>query len=285
MKKLYASLVVAGCICLAAISCEKDNTVRQAPVIPSVETIKIDLSAIPVTKTTKAGETTTKVTEVGAISMMGPETKASVFEAVTGFTGVLTNLWYYIYEDVLNIPIEGLSIVSDAQPTDEGGIWLWEVSDYDYLGQLYDVKLTGEEKGKKVLWELNVSCDGLNGYQNYTWITGWSLKDGSAGQWSVNASPNNTDILIKSDWLAENGEVQSCRITYDLAHGKGTLSEFYNGSYIEYAHAATDPAYDKTLYVNYFQIGDINANATVEWNGTTQLCRYKLGNSDWYQYQ
>lgn len=260
MKKTLFVILAASLLCLAANSCRKDDA-GSAPKVPSVETLKIDLSSIPATK---AGQHS---------------------EAITGIVEVLDNVWGYIYEQIINVPLKGLEIVADAHPVRDGHVWTWKVSDCNYMGQVYEVLLTGREHGNKVDWELSVSRDGFGGYQNYTWITGWSRKDGSEGQWSVSVGPNDMDLLVTSDWQVKDGSVCDCKLTYNLEHALGTFGAFFNGSYIEYIKGASDNAYTDTLIVNYFQIGNIEVDATIEWNSRTHACRFRMGHSgDWIEY-
>lgn len=260
MKNFLKTALVAGILCLAMSSCQKDDSGR-APRIPSVETVRIDLSSLPVTKA-------------------GPSS-----ETLAGLVDVLDNIWGHIYQQLINIPVGGLEIVADAQPVRDGNVWTWKVSDYNCLGQKYEVALVGKERGNKVEWELSVSRNGLGGFQNYTWITGWSKKDGSEGQWMVSVGPGDTDVLVTSDWKAENGTVMDCRLTYNLGHAIGHIGSFFNGSYIEYINGASDNAYTNTLVARYFQIGHIEAGATVEWNYRTGACRFRFGDSpNWIEY-
>lgn len=254
-------MLAAPILCVAASSCQKDD-VASAPRIPSIETLRIDFSAIP---STKAGYHDKEYAEL---------------------VDVLENVWNHIYDHVVDVPLRGLEIVADARPVRDGHLWTWKVSDNDFLGRTYEVTLTGREHGSKVDWALSVSRNGFGGFQNYTWITGWSKKDGSEGQWSVSVGPDDLDLLVTSDWKVKDGSVSSCRLTYNLSHALGTIGAFFNGSYIEYFKGASDNAYTDTLQMCYYQLGHIAVDATVEWNSRTRACRFKRGQSEnWVEFR
>lgn len=256
MKRLFSVIASACAICFAVASCQKDDSAN-APKVPSVETIRIDLSTLPVTKSDNS-------------------------EALASLVSSLNEFWGYIYDQIINIPVKGLEIVAGVQPVQDGNSYTWKVSDTNIAGQTYDVTLTGVVISDKVNWELSVSRDGTGGFQNYTWITGWSMKDGSQGEWYVTVGPGDLDLLVTSSWTAADGEVQSCKLTYNLNHALGTLGSFFSGSYIEYIKGASDNAYTSTLNIHYSLIANITGDIIVEWNTRTKACRFKVsGTNNW----
>ncbi|MDO5443116.1 MAG: hypothetical protein Q4G10_05545 [Bacteroidia bacterium] len=262
MKKIvYLIFAIAA---MTLVSCSKNDDVQnasKAPIMPPVESLRMDLPSLQSTK--------------GSVE----DAAVELFKAIYN---EFVNIFLEINESIVRVPLEGFEMVAQAQPTENGGVWTWSVSDTNIIGQRYNVSLAGEEiTGDKVLWNLSVSKDGLGGFQNYTWIDGWSELDGSAGQWQVRVSPDCTDVLVTSDWTASGGQLQSCRVTYNLEHAVGSVGQFFNGSYIEYLNSATDEHYKESLKIQYFQIGHIGVDLNLEWNEFTGACRIKFGHSGW----
>ena len=195
----------------------------------------------------------------------------------------IVDIWMNLYENMLNVPMGALEIVASAEPTNDGGVWTWNVSDYNCIGQKYAVALTGTEAGEKVNWALSVTRDGTGGFKNYTWLEGWSAKDGSEGQWFVRVSPHDTDVLVTSDWTAENGRLLACRNTYSLEHAMGGIGAFFNGSYVEYSASATDERFNNSLKICYFQIGDYEVGLNLEWNPETNAFRSCMNGGKWVE--
>lgn len=267
MKRIKSSFALMAVLCMALISCNKhsaepDPKPDLPPAVPSIETLKLDLSTVPI-QDTKGLTDSCKI----------------LSRLYSSFLKFFTE----INEAVINVPTAGLEIVASAEPTNDGGIWSWSVSDWNFIGQQYVVSLLGEEQAGKMVWNLNVSRDGTGGFQNYTWITGWSEKDGSAGQWNVRVSPYDTDVLVTSDWTASEGRLETCRLTYSLEHSIGSIGAFFNNSFIEYSHTTSAPEYSESLSVSYFQIGNISAGFDLEWDAESGACHFRFGpNAGWH---
>lgn len=272
MKKhiLFISLIAAACCTL--LSCEKESA--STPVPPPAQTLTIDFGALPFAPSTKSGD----------------DVDPGYNHSLTPITDIIFNIWQHIYKSIVNIPVGSFDAVLNVNPVEGGnGEWIWE-SSYKNFGQTYGVKLIGTDAGKKTDWELKISHDGLLGYNDYAWITGWSAKDGSEGEWYIKAGPRDTDVMLTSSWKAVGNEVQSVKLTYDLDHRHGTISEFFNGSYVEYSHSATDKAYDSSLDMHYGQnVIGLNVNALIEWNSKTGECRINcdkvFDDSSWHKWK
>lgn len=260
MKKFIYKIITVFGIFLLATSCEKDNASKEAPNVPDISTLKIDFPSISTL-----------------------ETKSGAKDTFHQLYGTIVQIWMNMYENMLNVPMGALEIVASAEPSCEGGVWTWRVSDYNCIGQKYSVALTGTEVRNKINWELSVTRDGTGGFRNYTWIEGWSKKDGSAGQWSVRVSPKDTDVMVTSDWTASDGHLLTCRNTYSLKHAIGGIDAFFNGSYVEYSAFATDERFTNSLKINYFQIGDLEVGLGLEWNPDTNAFRTCMNGGKWVE--
>ena len=253
-------LSVLGALFLTTSCGKEDEFAQEAPAVPAVSTLKIEFPTLSRIETKGAAEDSFKL----------------LYTA-------LVDIWMGLYENMLNVPMGALEIVASAEPTYDGGVWTWRVSDYNCIGQQYVVALAGTEVGEKVDWKLSVTRDGFGGFQNYTWIEGWSEKDGSAGQWSVRVSPHDTDVLVTSDWIAADGHLLTCRNTYSLEHAMGSLGAFFNGSYVEYSAFATDERFSHSMKICYFQIGDHEVALNLEWNPDTKAFRTSMNGGRWVE--
>ena len=262
MKIRHSIILAVSCALLLATSCEKEDDFSQkAPAVPAISTLKIDFP---------------EVKGIGTKAFSAEDSFRHLYDA-------FVNIWMDLYENMLNVPMGALEIVASAEPTFDGGVWTWSVSDYNCIGQKYAVNLACTEAGSKVDWKLSVTRDGLGGFQNYTWIEGWSEKDGSAGQWSVRVSPHDTDVLVTSDWTAADGRLLSCRNTYNLSHAMGSIGAFFNGSYVEYSASPTDERFNNSLKISYFQIGNHEVGLNLEWNPETNAFRSSMNGGNWVE--
>lgn len=255
-------MAIAACTVLFA-SCQKDD---HAPIPPKAESIALDLSTFSSTATKAESD--------------------DIDEFYTFAADQVLANWIKIYEQIINIPVKGYELVINSTPVESGKGWLWTANYKDPLGQLYTVKLYGEDKGKKTEWELRVSKDGLLGYEDFCWISGWSSKDGRKGQWSVKVNPLDTDVLVTIDWTANDSKLLSSKITYALNHLCCGIHPFFNSSYIEYVAGASDDAYDSTITACYSHMENAFWTVKIEWNSENcsgrVSCESKFGSSEWH---
>jgi len=264
MKRFLVAMTIAMSALLFA-SCEKDN---HAPVPPAAETLALDFT-----------------------SFQSTPTKANTAEDVDEFftfasTQVIAN-WLTIFEQIINIPVEAYrQLVISSVPVESGKGWTWTVAYTDALKQQYTVVLYGEDKGSKTNWEVRVSKDGLLGYEDFAWVTGWSSKDGHMGQWNVKVNPLDTDVLVTIDWAASEQKVESVKVTYQLDHLCFGINPFFNSSYVIYSASATDEAYDSSISAYYGQMNQTFIQVNIEWNSTTGAgrinCQSQFGDSLWH---
>lgn len=242
MKKIFHFIIAAGLVCALFSSCQKDDFVSVPPTPPSLQSLKIDCSALPTA--TKSGE-------------VNP---AAVF----------LTFWEGIYNSIINIPVGGFEAAVNVQPQYVDGTWVWD-SQY----KSYKVRLVASEDGNKYNWELQVSGNHWGRTEYFTWIKGWSRKNGGSGEWSILVGPDDTEVLITSEWVADEGEVKYTSLNCSVDHAIGTFFEFYNNSNVTYTRGASDNSYDSTIVISYSQIGNIDIEVVVEWNSKTGDCRIK----------
>lgn len=265
MKKF---LILAASALLAAMtftSCEKEDN-GNAPVLPSVETIKIKMPEKAVTK-----------------ADVDPAFNYNAY-----IEQMLEN-WNKIYETIINIPVHGFELASNVTPVKDGKTWTWSVIVTEGLSS-YEVSINGTVIRKDhVDWEIKVSGASFWNKWNktdYAWITGTSALDGSEGSWRVMAGPSTDVVLVSIDWLAKDCQVQSVKVSYELDQLFGGILATFNGSYVEYSNAASSDEYTDTIVAHYNQKGLGFIDAIVEWNDQTGEFRIKseadFGDLEWH---
>lgn len=246
-------------------SCGKDDSI--APVPPAAETLAIDLNSFRADNT------------------KSPESADDFFAYVS--VKVVSN-WLHIFDNIINVPVEAYKqLIVSAVPVQSGKGWTWTVDYKNVFDQHYTVTLYGEELDDIVNWELRVSRnDGADCYENFTWLTGWSSKDGRDGHWEVLVGPDDLNVLVTSDWTVNDSQDKTVKLTYLLAHEYWGIPHLFNESYIVYSTTATEEAYDSSIESCYNHDGLGFWNVKVEWNRFTGCGRVmsssRFGDSQWH---
>lgn len=264
MKKF---LTLAAISMLLLASCQKKESEMTAPIPPSAESLAIDLDLFRTDETKSLG---------GA---------ADSFEYVS--VKIVAN-WLNIFDNIINVPVEAYKqLIVSAVPVQNGKGWTWTIDYKDVFNQHYTVTLYGEEIEDKVNWELRVSCnDGAEHYENFTWLTGWSSKDGKSGQWQILVGPNDAEVLVTADWAVNGKRDSTVKLTYHLDHQIWGIPRLFNESYIIYSTTTSDATYDTSIesYYNHEGLGFWKVN--VEWNSVTGAGRVMsssyFGDTHWH---
>lgn len=270
MKNILKVIVVASVVLLST-SCQKENTDQTAPILPPVESVKVDLSTFTGTAT-KAGDCN------------------EYFQYVV--ESIIAN-WNTLYEQIINIPVQGFEAFVNIHPVQQGdGVWMWQCDVKDGF-TVYTVSLVGKEKRNHVEWELAVSSEGLFTLKNFVWLTGTSSKDGREGEWKVAVGPTDlispTDVAVTSRWECNaNRRISKVELTYELAHICCGINPFFHNSKITWMATATDPAYNHSISAYYNHMGLGWWQADVEWNSENGAgrvkCADKWNDGGWYMW-
>lgn len=269
MKKLAVIAMSVFCAILLC-GCQKEEYSKTAPALPPVESIKIDLSSF---------NTPTKA-----------DCRNEYFAYVVDH---ILNNWQNIFEQLINIPIEGFEQFVKITPVQKSnGTWLWQCEVKDGF-TTYTVSLVGREKRDAVEWELSVSSEGLITVKNFVWLTGESSKDGREGEWRVVSGPTDiispTDVAVESHWECDvNRVITKVELTYKLDHCFVCLNPFQNDSRITYMRSATSEEYDHSVQTYYNQLGLGWWSADVEWNAENGagrvMCSSKWNDGAWHSW-
>lgn len=273
MKHIFKVIVVAFAAVIMLSGCNKEDFSTSAPKLPPIESVKIDLSTFAGTPATKGNTSWNEYYQY-------------VVESVL-------NNWNTLYEQIINIPLQGFEAFVNIQPVYQGdGVWMWQ-ADFKDGFTTYTVSLLGAEKRDCVEWELAVSSEGLFTLKNFVWLTGTSTKDGREGEWKVAVGPTDlispTDVIVTSNWQCDaNRKVTKVELTYELSHLCCGINPFFHNSKITWMASASDSDYDYSISAYYNHMGMAWWSADVEWNATNGAGRVKCANKwndgAWYMW-
>jgi hypothetical protein len=141
--------------------------------------------------------------------------------------------------------------------------WVWSYN--VVVGVTYTVKLHASESGDNINWTMVISQQ--NGFQDFTWYTGVSKKDGTSGSWSLNKDVYTPVSYVDIEWSkdAAAGTAQT-KFSYVEPSQSGT------GNYI---------LWRKTADVEFNAHYDIYDKSKTEltqimWNSTDRHGKYIL---------
>lgn len=168
-KKL---LVLAMAIGVFATSCKKENP--DAPALPPTSSMSMDNSAF--------GGGSNK-TETGVYF---------------GISALLVGYFNTIIVVNLAVPVasfkEAFSHEAVYDVNKKEWVWSYNV----VAGSTYTAKLHASEDGDNIKWTMVISQQ--NGFQDFTWYTGVSKKDGTSGTWSLNKDVLSPVSYIDIAW-------------------------------------------------------------------------------------
>ena len=271
MKNSIKVIVIALAAATLLAGCKKDQVPSSAPILPPVESVRIDLS-----------------------TFTGTATKSDYCNEYFQYVveSVISN-WNTLYEQIINIPVNGFEAFVNIQPVYQGdGVWMWQCDVRDGF-TTYTISLLGEEQKDHVDWELAVSSEGLFTIKNFVWLTGTSSKDGREGEWKVAVGPTDlispTDVAVTSNWQCDvNRKISKVELTYELSHLCCGINPFFHNSKLTWMAYATDDAYDHSISAYYNHMGMAWWSASVEWNsndGSGRVkCADKWNDGAWYMW-
>jgi hypothetical protein len=271
MKKVISSLVF---ICLGFLlfnSCDnkKESTPVQ-PELPPYESMAIDFSKLT-TAQKSADIITTDTTQLNFAKA-----------ALTVF------FWNATITITLAVPVTAFYASFQQDPTYLGdGTWQWSYS-VPGFGNTYKARLTGKVSDESIKWEMYISKEGINAYDEFKWFEGTSNYDGSGGQWILYNSYELQEQMLQIDWEKTDSVIGNIKYTYVQESNNGDAKQLTSGSYLQYG--LKDAALNAFYNVEYNQ-RDRNANdmlnVDIEWslteyNGRIKAAHYFDGDDSWH---
>ncbi len=247
MKKLTASLLLL----LVIISCTKEENPQVAPVLPPAETMAIDFS------------------KFGMV-----EKSAAMLRSNWLLAAKTVGVWNVIIGTTFAVPVAAFKKAIDHEPESTGNsTWQWQYTVDGFTSQ-YTARLTGKLEAAQVKWEMYISKEGVDSFDEFLWFEGTSNLDGKNGQWVLYHSAAYPEKTVQIDWKKEDVEVGEIKYTYVRELNNQGENDSLNGSTLTYG--LQDSYFD--IYVNLHTY-DIQAQSfadtNIEWNRTEYSGRVK----------
>ncbi len=207
MNQFVAIFLVA---CLAiTFSCEKNENDGDAPQLPPVSSMDLDLEDI------MSAYQPEKSTEVGP-------TYNNIATAVIAIT-----YWNSHLVVGLALPVAAFTAAVNQEPTRvDNDTWMWSY-DFEYPeGTEYTAELTADVVEDLVYWEMRI----IKGDEwDFIWYTGTSNVIATEGTWTLYDNPEDNNEFIDIVWEVDY-EAETFAVNYENVR----LEDQYEGSYIEY---------------------------------------------------
>lgn len=254
-------------LCLAFISvissCEKAKD--DAPAIPPVETMQVDMSLFDTTATD------------------GKKSALVAYDSLSNwhFAAANVGLWSLAVYVHSAIPVWafGESFKYKAEFKDNA-TWEWKYT-FGWFGE-YDARLTAKVNSETTDWSMHISR--LSHFENVEWFTGVSANDGMSGQWILNKfgrdeDPATVEPYLQVDWLITDDEVNS--VKYTLVED-GAVGE---GNYLQFGLNNSDGVHDVFFDIVTLDGGSAN-DVEIKWHRSNHFGRIKyqpwFGDANWH---
>jgi hypothetical protein len=249
MKRIIAKLLVISLAAVLFWGCEKKG---DPPVLPSVETMKIDFS---------------NFTDAGKSAIIDLSSKG-VENANWALAATVAGVWNSILIINLAIPVAAFNLAVNEKPVylaDKK--WEWRYS-LNVVGATYNARLTGQISENDVKWEMYLEREGIGGFGEFLWFDGSSGLDGKSGQWILNHSSQFPEPMLQIDWTWDGEKIGSVRYEYIRDLKDNRTADPFKESYIEYGLTSDplDAYYDVHFYESAI-IGDF-VDVNIKWNTT-----------------
>jgi hypothetical protein len=240
MKKLTVFLI----LCVVFFSCKKDENLGIAPELPPAETMVIDFS--------KFG---------------GSEKSAFLLRSNWLYSAKTVGVWNVIIGTTFAVPVAAFKMAVNHEAESLGNsTWQWQYSVDGFTSQ-YTARLVGKLETAQVKWEMYISKEGVDSFDEFLWFEGTSGIDRKSGQWILYHSAGFPDRTVQVDWKKEDVEVGEIKYTYIREMNDQGLTDSFNGSTLTYG--LQDQHFDVYVNVHAFNIQTQSfADTFIEWNRT-----------------
>lgn len=200
-------------------------------------------------------------------------------ESAWNFAHAVTRVafWNVILTGTMAIPVASYVEALKHEPVHHSGTtWLWEY-EVKALFATYTAQLYGTKEDDKVVWEMYVSKNGDDNFQEFLWYKGENNLDRTSGKWTLYKSVDDPTEFLQIDW------------TRNVADSTGTLKYTNivpggaeNGGYIYYGN---DQDGELNAFYDIYNKGEDNLTE-IEWNTTTKAGHIKgehiFSDTEWH---
>ena len=243
MKRIISFALTAVLIIILSGGCtKKDNP----PALPPPNSMSIDFSNFLISNKSAGIESTS----------------AKVNWSYAASTAAV---WNIILTVNLVIPVASFQKAMNNTPVYiDNKTWQWNYT-VNVIGASYNARLTGQIGTSDVKWEMYVSKDGIDAFDEFLWFSGTSALDGKSGQWILNVNHTFVEPFLQIDWAISGDKPGSIKYTYvrDLKDNRTT--DWFKNSSIEYGLTSNT----------------LDAYYTVHYNASTTAADFKDVYIEW----
>ena len=249
MKRFWLLLTV---ILLSITACDNSNEGETAPDLPPYSTMVMDFEDFDDNQANVIyGKSTTGQANSNWL-----------------YSRVVVGVWNTALFTTLAVPVASFKTAFSQKPVYLGNAkWQWAYTVAGFTSQ-YTARLTGELAGNEVIWEMYVTKNGIDSFEEFLWFTGASQIDGQSGNWVLNHSAAFPENMLSIDWEIDNEEIGNIKYTYVRALNNNRNTDTFKNSYINYGlqMGELDAFYDIHAFdQNLNKFVDVN----IEWDRTS----------------
>jgi hypothetical protein len=188
MSKAFRSLILSALpAAIAACSSSTESNSGEAPILPSANSMRADLSLFDQTGASASG-----AAAIGGTHFAAAAFSVTVANAVTAL--------------VMAVPVATFAAAASQEPVLEGDAYHWRYSTVVH-GQSFAADLSGRGSGANSLWEMRISASGANPPLNdFLYYSGAAALSGESGTWTIfdAGQPSANRQLLRIDWTHAN---------------------------------------------------------------------------------
>ncbi len=251
MKHLFT----AALLLLLFSSCKDEvEQFNEAPKIPPVETMVIDFGK------------------------MADYTKSAAFSKTNWlYSATTVGTWNMIIGTTFAVPVAAFHKAIETEHTVVDNVtWQWE---YEVTGftSKYFARLVGQLQTDEIKWEMYISKEGIDSFDEFLWFEGTSKIDGLSGHWTLYHSAVFPEKTVEIDWKRENEELGEIKYTYVREKNDMRETDYFNGSTLTYG--LQDEEFDIYVNIHAWDTNTSQFNDTfIEWSRSNYTGRVKAEN-------
>ncbi len=225
-------------------SCKKEDNDGIPPVLPPAETMVIDFN-----KFTN--------TEKSAV----PQRMNWIYAATN------VGIWNVLIGTTFAVPVASFKLAVNNEPVKTGNYtWQWQY-EVDGFTSSYTARLTGTLEVDEVRWEMYISKEGIDSFDEFMWFEGISKTDGRSGWWLLYHSPMYQEETVRIDWKKEDVEVGDIKYTYVRELNNTGQPDPFNGSSLHYG--LKQGLFDAWVHAHTWdQAKQVFNDTQIEWSRT-----------------
>jgi len=182
------------------------------------------------------------------------------------------SVWSIILTVGLAVPVAAyVEALKHVPEHSAGTTWLWQY-EVPVGWATYTAKLYGTKEADQVTWEMYLSKNGDDNFQDFLWYEGYNNLTGTKGQWTLYKSNTDPTKYLQIDWT-KNAEDTTGTIKYTNIVPNGSE----NGGYITYGNAQEG---EYNAYYHIYNKGLDNLTQ-IEWS--TENKNGHIKNPNWFK--